>query len=460
MTVQPSLHLNLFIYPSGHHAAAWRHPSTRPERLFDAEYYVELAQRAEAARFDSVFFADWPALGSPEHTSAGTLDPILTLAAIASRTERVGLVATASTTYGDPYTLARSFASLDHLSNGRAGWNVVTTSAPDAAGNFGLAAHPDPEVRYARADEVLTAVTRLWDSWDEDAILLDRESGRYADPARIHPAAFVGEHVRVAGALTVPRTPQGRPVLVQAGASNTGRAFAARWAEAIFTAHQRIEDAQAFYADVKRSVLREGRDPARVAILPGISPVIGSTEEEARSLEKEIDDLVVLGAAAAQLGSFHVDLGSLDLDDPVPLEAFADAGTVTDNRASRLQVVADIVRRERPTVRELLRRLAGARGHRVVVGTPVQVADTIEEWFRSGAADGFNVMPPLLPSGFEVFADEVVPILQRRGLFRTEYEGSTLREHLGLEVPDARAERAERAESAAPAGRPTPEDVR
>ena len=267
-------------------------------------------------------------------------------------------------------------------------------------------------------------------------MLDDRAAGRYADPARIHPAAVRGEHVRTSGALNVPRSPQGRPVLVQAGSSNEGRGFAARVAEAIFTAHQTLGDAQAFYADLKARAAAEGRDPDHVKILPGISPFIASTRAEARALEQELNELTVPAYGLRQLSSLvGVTFTEAQLDDPVPLELFADAGDVTDNARSRLQVVAGIVQRDRPTVRGLLHRLAGARGHRVFVGTPVDVADTIEEGLTQGAADGFNVMPPALPDGLEVSADEVVPLLQQRGLFRTEYTGTTLREHLGLPRP-------------------------
>lgn len=440
MSENRQLSLNLFFSPSGHHEAAWRHPHSAPERLYEPEYYVEVAQRAEAAKLDAVFFADGPVLSQGvEHNSVSHPEPILTLATIAAHTSRIGLIATASTTFYEPYNLARLFASLDHLSKGRAGWNIVTTAAADAAANFGLEAHPDPEFRYARAEEFLQAATRLWDSWEDDAVLLDKANGRYADPSKIHAPKFSGEHVKVAGPLNVKRTPQGHPVLVQAGASNAGRDFAARWAEAIFTAHQRLEDAQAFYTDIKSGAVRHGRRPDQVKILPGISPFIGSTEAEAKVLAREYDELTVPAYGVRQLrGLTGADFSHLDLDAPVPLDAFAHAGDVTDNSRSRLQVVAGIVERERPTLRQLLHRLAGARGHRVFTGTPEQVADTIEEWFTQGAADGFNVMPPALPQGIEVFADHVVPILQKRGIFRTEYSGTTLRDHFGLERPQNR----------------------
>jgi FMN-dependent oxidoreductase (nitrilotriacetate monooxygenase family) len=432
------LALNLFIHPTGHHEASWRHPSSQPDRIHTARYYQELGRRAEAAKFDAVFFADIPFLGANvEHGAGGWLEPITTLASIAAATEHIGLIATASTTFYEPYNLARLFSSLDHLSGGRAGWNIVTTAAAGAAGNFGLTKFPEVDERYARATEFVETVTRLWDSWEDDAILLDIEGGRYADLAKIHDAEFAGKYVQVQGALNAPRSPQGYPVLVQAGASNDGRAFAARWSEAIFTAHQRLEDGQAFAADIRARASAFGRDPQGIKILPGISPFIGSTEAEARALEVEFNELTVPAYGLRQLSTLTgVELGEDQLDKPVPTELFASAGVVTDNNKSRLQVIAGIVEREQPTVRGLLHRLAGARGHRVVAGTPEQVADTIQEWFENGAADGFNVMPPALPTGIEVFADQVVPILQARGLFRTEYTGTTLRENLGLPRPE------------------------
>ncbi|MBA4856040.1 LLM class flavin-dependent oxidoreductase [Nocardia farcinica] len=441
MTDRPrQLSLNAFIYPAGHHEAAWRHPASRPDRIYDVRYYQEIARTAEAATLDAVFFADGPALRTNvEYNAAPGLEPITLLTAIAAATSRIGLIATASTTYYEPYNLARLFASLDHLSGGRAGWNIVTTGTDLAAANFGLDRHPDHTERYARAREFVDAVVALWDSWEDDAILLDTAAGRYADPAKIHRIDFEGEYLRVRGPFNAARPPQGHPVLVQAGASNEGRAFAGRYAEAIFTAHQQLSDAQTFYADIKAKARAFGRDPEHVKILPGISPFIADTEAAARKLEREFNELTVPEYGLAQLaGIAGRDLRHLKLDEPVPVEEFDDAGEVTDNARSRLQVVAGIVRRERPTLRQLLHRLAGARGHRVFAGTPEQVADTIEEWFRHGAADGFNVMPPYYPGGLEVFTDTVVPILRERGLFRTEYSGTTLRDHFGLPRPESR----------------------
>ncbi|GAA5059159.1 LLM class flavin-dependent oxidoreductase [Nocardia callitridis] len=440
MPTPRQLSLNAFIYPAGHHEAAWRHPESRPERIYDVTYYQEIARTAEAAKFDGVFFADGPALRTNiRHNVAPGLEPITLLTAMATATTHLGLIATASTTYYEPYNLARLFSSLDHISGGRAGWNIVTTGTSLAAANFGLEAHPEHAQRYARAREFVDAVLALWNSWEDDAILLDRAAGIYADPDKIHPIDFVGEHLRVRGPFNAARTPQGHPVLVQAGASNEGRGFAGKYAEAIFTAHQQLSDAQAFYADIKSRARQFGRDPEHVKILPGISPFIADTEEGALRLQREFNELTVPEYGLIQLEDIAgKSLRHLPLDEVIPTELFADAGEVTDNAKSRLQVVAGIVQRERPTVRQLLHRLAGARGHRVFAGTPEQVADTIEEWFSNGAADGFNVMPPYYPGGLAVFTETVVPILRARGLFRTEYTGTTLRDHLGLPRPAGR----------------------
>lgn len=429
--------LNAFIYSSGHHEASWRHPLTRPEQIYDVSFYREIARIAEDAKFDAIFLADSPSLrAGVEFNAAGRLEPIVVLTAIAAATERIGLIATASTTYYEPYNLARLLSTLDHLSAGRAGWNIVTTDSALAAANFGVPAHPDAEQRYARAREFTDAVIGLWDSWRDDAILLDRERGRYADPARIRPIDFAGEHIRVRGPLNIPRSPQGNPVLVQAGSSNQGRDFAARYGEVIFTAHQQLADARRFYADIKSRVRAAGRDPEHVKVLPGVSPFIAETPEQARQLMREFDELITPSYGLSQIQAVAgVDLSGIDLDSPVPAALFADSGDVVDNARSRRQLVAAIVERERPTVRALIHRMAGARGHRVVVGTPQQIADDLHEWVRADAADGFNIMPPYLPGGLEVFTRTVVPILRERGLFRSDYTGTTLREHLGLPRP-------------------------
>src|SRR5215471_15324375 len=403
------LHLNLFIHSRGHHEASWRHPASSPLPLTDIRYYQDLAQHAEAALFDSVFLADQLALGGDVAQAARTwLEPITVLAAMAVTTSRVGLIATASTTYTEPFNLARQFASIDHISNGRAAWNIVTSWLATAAENYGGDGQVSHADRYARGEEYMAVVKELWDSWAADAVIDDRASGQYARGERIRPINHRGEHYGVVGPLNMPRSPQGRPVLVQAGSSDTGRRFAARHADAVFTAHMAKATAQEFYADLKKLAAEEGRDPAKVLILPGLSPMIGSTEAEAQRLAREVNELTdpVVGRKRLSGRFGGHDFSQLPLDRPLKPEDFPDPSTV-----------------------------AGARGHYVMAGTPEQVADFMEEWFNDSAADGFNMMPPVLPAQLDTFAAEVVPLLQKRGLFRTAYAGTTLREHYGLPWP-------------------------
>jgi FMN-dependent oxidoreductase (nitrilotriacetate monooxygenase family) len=431
------LHLNLFIHGRGHHEASWRHPASSPLALTDIRYYQDLAQRAEAALFDSIFLADQLALGDDAAQAARTwLEPVTVLAAVAAATTRIGMIATCSTTYTEPFNLARQFGSLDHISNGRVGWNIVTSWLATAAANYGGTGQISHTDRYARAEEYMAVVTALWDSWAEDAVIDDRANGRYARPDRIRPIGHKGEHYQVAGPLNLPRTPQGRPVFVQAGSSDTGRRFAAHHAEAVFTAHMEKATAQAFYADLKSLIAAEGRSPEQVLILPGLSPMIAATEAEAQLMMRETNELSDPDVGRKRLsGRFggH-DFSHLPLDRPLVPEDFPEPSSVEAAR-SRTEVILGLVRRENPTLRQLLGMLAGARGHFTFAGTPEQVADLIEDWFTDGAADGFNIMPPLLPSMLDVFSTEVVPLLQRRGLFRTAYEGKTLREHYGLPWP-------------------------
>jgi len=429
------MNLNLFIYPGGHHEAAWRHPDVEPERVVDISHYQELAKQAEAAKFDAVFFADGPALADNiRYASRFRLEPLTTIAALAAVTSRIGFIATASTTYNEPYNLARLFASVDHISGGRAGWNIVTTSQPTAAANFGLDHHPLHAQRYVRAHEFIDVATKLWDSWEDDALRFDKEAGVFAETDKIHAIDHVGDHFRVRGPLNLPRSPQGRPVYVQAGSSEDGRDFGALHAEAIFTAHQTLASAQAFYHDIKTRTLTAGRDPRFLKVLPGISPYIGSTEAEARQLQEQLNDLTQAPYSLGQLKNMTgLDLTGHDLNSLFPRHLI-DTGSER-GVASRFRLVLDIVDRENPTIRQLIHRLAGARGHWVQAGTPDQIADAMQTWFDQGAADGFNVMPPYLPGGFDIFVEEVVPILRRRGLFRHEYSGTTLRDHLGLPRP-------------------------
>ncbi|MFF3214890.1 LLM class flavin-dependent oxidoreductase [Streptomyces sp. NPDC002886] len=434
MTAPRTLHLNAFLMNAGHHDAAWRHPSSSPERITDLRYFQELARTAERGRLDSIFFADGVALwGKARYNAVGGFEPLTLLSAIAAVTEHIGLIATVSTTFNEPYNLARKFASLDHISGGRAGWNIVTSGSADEARNFNRDEHLEHNLRYERAREFLDVATKLWDSWEDDAIVLDKEGGVYADTDKLHPAAHKGEYFGVAGPLNVPRSPQGHPLLVQAGSSEDGKEFAAQYAEAVFTAQQTLADGQTFYKDLKSRLAKYGRSEDQLLVLPGIAPVIGSTEAEARALEQELTELQIPEYGLAQLSNMlNVDLTGLPLDGGLP--DLPEERDVNGNK-SRFTLVAELARREGLTLRELIARLGAGRGHRVFAGTPEQIADQLEEWFTQGAADGFNIMAPVLPTGLTDFVDQVVPILQRRGLFRTEYTGRTLRENYGLARP-------------------------
>jgi FMN-dependent oxidoreductase (nitrilotriacetate monooxygenase family) len=435
---QRQIRLGAFIMATGHHVAAWRHPDAQADAGHNIDHYRELAQTAERGKFDMVFVADspagWDAGADPEVRSrvshSAHFEPVTLWSALSQVTSYVGFVATASTTYEDPYLLARKFASLDHISKGRAAWNVVTTAA-DVSKNFSIAGHPAHANRYERAEEVVDLVLDLWDSYEDDAILADKESGIFLDPAKVHLTNHKGRYFSVSGPLNVARSPQGRPVIVQAGASEAGRDLAARTAEVIFTANQTLADAQAFYSDVKGRLPRYGRRAEELLIMPGIFPVIGGTEAEAQANYEFIQSLVHPAIAWAILKQYYVgvDLSGYSLDDRAP-----PLPTDTELNKSRLKLVSDLASTGL-TLRQLYLSLATARGHRTVVGTPEQIADAIEVWFSNGAADGFNIMPPILPTGLTDFVDQVVPILQRRGLFRTEYAGPTLRENLGLERP-------------------------
>lgn len=430
-----TLHLNAFLMSTGHHEASWRLPESNPLASTDVRHYQNLARIAERGKFDTVFFADSPVIfGNVGRRPAGKLEPTVLLTALAAATEKIGLIATASTTYNDPYNLARRFASVDVVSGGRAGWNVVTTAGPDAARNFGIDDQPSHATRYERAAEFLDVAGKLWDSWDDNAVLADKESGIWADADRVRPINHDGKHFKVRGPLNVPRSPQGYPVIVQAGSSEDGKVLAARYAEAVFTAQQTLEDAQSFYSDLKARTAATGRDPHGLKILPGIVPVIASTEAEARRREQELDDLINPEYARIELAkTLRVSPDDLALDRQLPQDLPHEDSI--EGAKSRYTLIVDLARREKLTVRQLIGRLGGGRGHRTFSGTPEQVADAIQLWFEKGAADGFNIMPAVLPSGLETFVDHVVPVLRARGLFRTEYTGSTLRDHYGLQRP-------------------------
>lgn len=424
------MHLGVYAMGSGHHVAGWR----LPEAQAGAENFLllrHIAQTAERGKFDLFFLADALNTGPTAHPSIMVrLEPLTLLAALASCTSHIGLAATASTTYSEPYNLARAFASIDHISGGRAGWNVVTGAFPEAAANFGHESHPPHAKRYAIAAEFVDVVKGLWDSWEDDAIIMDKLGGRFADTDKMHVLDHEGEFFSVKGPLNISRPPQGHPVIIQAGASETGRDLAASIAEIVYAVQQELEPATAFAADLRLRAARLGRDPSHLKILPGVCPIIGETEADAKrklaALGDVSDPVAALKVLSDRLGH---DLSGFPLDAQVPT---LPPSTVMQGHAVTLSALA---KKHDLSLRELRDFTATAMGHRLLCGTPEFVADGLEEWFLAGAADGFNLMPPWFPGAFDEFVDHVVPILQRRGLFRTDYAGRTLRDHLGLPRP-------------------------
>ena len=421
------LHLNAFLYGTGHHQAAWRAPNSSVHRPTDISYYEELAKTAERGLFDAVFFADGHSVGDVSGGPHWSLEPLTALSAMARATERIGLVCTVSSTFFTPFHAARMLASLDHISGGRAGWNVVTSMWDAEARNHGYRGMPPKDERYERAREFVEVARALWASWDEDAITADPE-GRWADPSKLHRLDHEGRHFLVDGPLTVPRSPQGEPVLFQAGASGPGKALAGDYAEGIYAVAYDLPAAQEYYSSVKAQVTRAGRDPDSVAVMPGLVTYVGRTHEEALAKQDRMDRLLPVEQSLAQLSTFvEQDCSGWDLDAPVPplppLEEFT-------GPQGRYGTILRILEAEHPTVRQLLGRLAAGGGHCTMVGTPETIADQMQEWFENGGADGFNLMPPVQPDALTDFVDLVVPELQRRGLFRTEYTATTLRGHL------------------------------
>ena len=431
------LRLGAFFYATGHHVAGWRHPSSDADGGLNFSRVLGWAKRAEQAKFDLIFLEDGVGirdadLRSSERTARSThLEPLTLLAALAAVTSRIGLVATMSTSFNEPFNVARRFASLDHLSGGRAGWNLVTSATDLEAANFGgdrIDRHGD---RYARAEEFITVVLGLWNTWDDDAVVIDRASGQFSKPDGFRPLDHVGEYFKVRGPLNISRTPQGQPVTVQAGSSGPGKDLAARTAEVVFTANQTLDEAVAFYADLKGRMAAFGRAPDDLKIMPGLFPVVGRTEAEARDkfaeLQALVDPVVGLALLSRMLGGH--DLSGHDPDGPVPDLPEAEGGK------SRQQLMFDLARREGLTLRQLYLRIAGARGHSQIVGTPAQIVDEMEARFQARGADGFNIMPSTLPGGLDDFVELVLPELRRRGLFRLEYEAATLRGNLGSRAP-------------------------
>jgi alkanesulfonate monooxygenase len=430
------LHLGAFMRPVGIHTAWWRYPGAYPDANFNLKHLVRFIQTLERGRFDAFFMADhlavlnMPMAALRRSGTATSFEPMTLLSALSMVTERIGLIATGSTTFDEPYHVARRFASLDHISNGRAAWNIVTTSNPDAALNFGLTEHVDHDERYRRAREFYDVVTGLWDSWADDAWLRDQQSGLFFDPARLHVLNHKGEHLSVRGPLNIARPVQGWPVIVQAGASEAGRQFAAETSEAIFASSRTIEDGRRFYADMKGRMKALGRSPDHLKILPGALVIVGRTHAEAEEKRALLDSLVHPDSSLPNLSMrLGVDASGFDLDGPLP-----DIPQTNASQSGRDTLVA-LAKRDNLTVRQLAE-MVGGHGGLQMVGTPGEIADTMQEWLETGASDGFNIMFHTVPAGLDEFVDMVVPELQRRGLFRREYEGTTLRDHLGLPRPE------------------------
>jgi alkanesulfonate monooxygenase len=435
---QKKLRLGAFMRPVSIHTAAWRYPGGTPDANFNLKALIAYAQTLERGRFDAFFMADhlavlnMPMEALKRSATVTSFDPLTLLPALAQHTRHLGLIATASTTFEPAYTIARRFASLDHISEGRAGWNIVTTSNPDAAQNFGMDDQMPHDERYARAREFYDVVTGLWDSWADDAFIRDVESGIYFDPAKLHVLNHDGKYLKVKGPLNVARPVQGWPVIVQAGASDAGRQLAAETAEMVFAAGGPIAGAREFYADVKSRAAKAGRNPDHIKILPGAFTIIGSSLDEAKEKRARLDGLVNYDSGIAALSiAVGQDARKFDPDGPLP-----EIPETNQSKSGRERVVA-LAKRENLTVRQIAGRLGGYGGL-AVMGTPKMIADQMQEWLETGASDGFNVMFPYLPGGLDDFVNLVVPELQRRGIYRTEYEGRTLRENLGLPRPENR----------------------
>ncbi|MBX9843697.1 MAG: LLM class flavin-dependent oxidoreductase [Xanthobacteraceae bacterium] len=439
MANRRQIKLGMFLRPAGHHIAAWRHPDAQADAGWDFSRFTGLAQIAERGLFDMLFLADTSAVPSDDMENirhlayVAWIEPFTTMAALASVTRHIGLVCTSSTSFETPFGIARKFASLDLVSGGRAGWNLITSANPLEWRNFGAEPQGSSGVRYARAREFAGVVQGLWDSWDDDAFIVDKPSGIFFDPAKLHVLDHKGEHFQVRGPLNVRRSPQGQPVLVQAGASEDGRSLAAETADVIFAANTTLDIGREFYADVKARVARCGRNPDHVLIMPGFQVMLGESEQQARDRFEFLQNLIPDSLGVRHLSTYiGVELSGYPVDGPLP------DLPLTNVNVSRTKMLFELARRENLTIRQLYQRIAGGRGHFQTFGTPKQVADTMEEWVTTGAADGFNYMAPLFPTQLEEFVATVIPELQRRGLYRTRYEADTLRGNLGLPRRESR----------------------
>ncbi|KJV33011.1 nitrilotriacetate monooxygenase [Pantoea sp. BL1] len=427
-TAQPQrIRLGLFVQPVGQHVSGWRLTEKLGDPT-DIDWLITIAKKAEAGKFDLFFVGD--ALATSMYRLPSTmarLEPLTMLSALAVNTKRIGLAATASTTFSDPFTMARSFSSLDHISRGRAAWNVVTSFSTDVARNFSRNDMPNHAERYARAREFLEVTNKLWEGWEAGAVQPNKETGEYFVNDKIKSIDHQGEHFQVQGPLNITRSPQGRPVIIEAGSSADGQKLAAETAEVIFTAAASLEEAQTFYRSQKDQVIAAGRNPDHVVIMPGVMPIVGRTREEAKALWKELNTLVDIENGLRQLSlRFSMDLSQYPLDGPVPEVPLG------EGNQSRVKLMTDMAKRENLTLRELAAVAAGSRGHRVIVGTAEDIADDFELWLKEGGADGFNIMPAIMSEQLDLFVELVIPELRRRGLFRDDYEFATLRENLGL----------------------------
>ena len=424
------IHFGLFLLGTGSHIAGWRIPGAI-DSFEDIGMVKQIAVEAERGLFDLIFMGDNLNADPAAHPSyTARLEPLTLLSAVAGATKHIGLGATVSTTYSDPFTVARVFASLDHLSGGRAAWNAVTTANPAAAANFGTI-HPDHSKRYEIAEEFLTVVRGLWDCWADDAIVADREAGTYIDASKVRTLDHEGTHFKVKGPINISRSPQGHPIVLQAGGSVPGQELAAKSADVVFSVTQDIDEARTFYRSVKDRLAKYGRAADSMVILPGVMPIVGRTEREAHDKLAQLQGFISETNALSLLSDrFGIDMSTYDLDGPIP-----DNLQPSDNYHAFAKVMLDKAKRENMRLRDVYNLMAAARGHWVLCGTPDYIADTLETWFTTGAADGFNIMPSHFPDGLTDFVDMVVPILQDRGLFRTEYEGKTLRDRMGFQRP-------------------------
>jgi N-acetyl-S-(2-succino)cysteine monooxygenase len=435
MRNQRQLRLGTFLAGTGGNMASWRHPHAVPDATINLDYYKTLTSKAEAAKLDFVFFGDGLYISEKSHPNfLNRFEPLTLLAALAMVTTHIGLVATLSTTYTEPYTVARQFASIDHLSHGRAGWNIVTSPLEGSALNYSKPEHPEHDLRYRMADEFVDVTRGLWDSWEDDAFLYNKATGTFFDPAKMHRLHHKGEFFSVQGPLNIARSPQGQPVLFQAGSSEAGKGFAARVADAIFTSQGSLAEAAQFYHDVKQRAAQYGRNPDEIVICPGCSPIVGRTPAEAEQKYQEIASLVDIDEALHYLGRYFndIDFTQFALDAPFP-----DLGDFGRNGwESTTDKIKHLARTEHLTLRQMALRTTTPKS--VFVGTPMHIADTMQAWLEAGAADGFMLSSAVLPDGLCDFIDYVVPILQERGIFRTAYEADTLRGNLGLPKPQNR----------------------